>query len=739
MEMYHLRQITYNNKEIMKTNLKLLLCLAFSLSFFSLQAKTIYYVKVDGTGDGSSWANAANNIQTMIDKAVSGDEVWVAKGTYYPTTETIARDPRSKTFLLNSGINLYGGFAGNESLISQRTLADLNIDGKIDSCELVNTTILSGDIDGITDVWTKTTNSNGTWKWTITGNSGNCYHVVKGTSSTKINGFSVIGGNANSTVSGNNYGGGISTFTNVTNCIVSNCSADYNGGGIFNSDYVTNCIAFNCSATNSGGGILASVGGAVHCIVSNCTASKGGGISGSGNDCIISNCSVSTEGGGISGSATNCLVYDCSADTGGGVSGFVTNCIIFNCSAINLGGGIYGSATNSTISNCSAANGGGVCGSPKNCTISNCSASSKGGGVYNTATSTQVINCSLSNNSTNGVVGNGIQAVVSGCISPDIIITFLKPSSFIGKATTTAQRTELLTADWHLKEGSPCINTGTTTNILSTILSGNDYDGAPRVSNGTIDIGAYEYIMPKVNIPIKEDLNTITDWNSSGLFYNSSQINGGQNIKWVISNQKADFTWQTNLTSTYSQPIFTYLIDASISAKVFLRYDMFFQAYTGTISPLGTEKLNVEYSTDLVTWSTIATYSNANGTITNQTYKHDLSSQLAGKTFFIRFNANGANSNRIEKWEIDNVIIDADGLSAVKTVQETKYKYSVNKGVLNIANLGQVAYIQLFDINGKMLANKAESQTVNFTLPVHGVYLIKVTSDAGVEYKKIVW
>ena len=166
---------------------------------------------------------------------------------------------------------------------------------------------------------------------------------------------------------------------------------------------------------------------------------------------------------------------------------------------------------------------------------------------------------------------------------------------------------------------------------------------------------------------------------------------------------------------------------------------MYFQAYAGTISPLGTEKLNVEFSTDLVTWSTIATYSNANGTIANQTYKHDISTLAAGKTFFIRFNANGANTNRIEKWEIDNVIIDADGLSAVNTIQENKYKYSVNNGVLNIANVGQIATIQLFDINGKNLVNKVESQSVNLTLPVHGVYIVKVVSDSGIENKKIVW
>ena len=56
------------------------------------------------------------------------------------------------------------------------------------------------------------------------------------------------------------------------------------------------------------------------------------------------------------------------------------------------------------------------------------------------------------------------------------------------------------------------------------------------------------------------------------MFYNSAQLNGSQNIKWYITNQKALFSWQTNLTY-YSQPFFTYQIDATNAAKVFLRYD----------------------------------------------------------------------------------------------------------------------------------------------------------------------
>ena len=608
-----------------------------------------------------------------------------------------------------------------------------------------------------------------TWKWTVTGNEGNCYTVV--TANSKIDGFFIIGGNANL-----NKGGGVNSISEVNNCTVSNCYALYTGGGISSSSSVNNCYVSNCSA-NSGGGISISNSSVSNCSVnncnvSNCNAGNGGGIFTSSNlystisNCAVSNCSASSAGGGIysSTSVTNCAVSNCTANSGGGIyssssisncivsnclsdsgggiySNLATNCTVFNCSATN-GGGIYSnsSVTNCTVYNCTATNGGGIYSnfsSVTNCTVSNSSATN-GGGIYSKTPSTGT-NCAFSNNSTNGAIGSGISGGVQ-CISPNVIVAYIQPTSFIGIATNDAQKLELKNASWHLKVGSPCINAGTSTNLSTTILTGKDLDNSPRVLYGTIDIGAYEYVVPTISMTVMENFNNWTDFDKSNVFFRSAKLNTLNDIKWTIVNQKADFSWQTNLTSTYSQPIFTYQIDGTKSSKVYLRYDMFFQAYAGTISPLGTEKLNIEFSTDLVTWSSIATYSNANGTIANQTYKHDISTLAAGKTFFIRFNANGVNSNRIEKWEIDNVIIDANGLSAVNNVQEDKYKYSVNNGVLNIANLGQVSFIQLFDINGKLLSAKnTDSQIFLFALPAHGVYVVKVTSDSDIENKKIVW
>jgi hypothetical protein len=773
----------------------------------NIYSKTVYYVKVDGTGTGTSWANAAGNIQTMIDKAISGDEVWVSKGTYYPSTETIARDIRSRSFVLKNGVNLYGGFAGTESTLSQRLLADLNSDGKVDSCELVNKTILSGDIDGIADVWIKTINADGkTWKWIVTGNEGNCYNVVTGgTLQIIFNGFTVIGGNANNAAIANqNKAGGIYSSATVSNCIVSNCSTDFRGGGIYStystvsncnvsncsagygggiysySSSVTNCIVTNCSASISGGGIYSYSSYdyynnfynsyVTNCIVSNCTASSGGGIyydTNSNyskcyvNNCIVSNCSSGLRGGGIYSSTSTTVTYCTISNSSAGISGggiyfnngsSIINSTVSNCSADSGSGGgicsLYSSVTNCTVSNCSAGKGGGIysdCASVVNSAISNCSASGSAGGIYSSSSySSFVTNCASSNNNTTGTIGSGIVGSTSGCISPSISDAYIQSTSFIGTAITDAQKTELLNANWRLKEGSPCINSGTNDGIYLTL----DIDNNPRVLYGIIDIGAYEYIMPKISIPVSEDFNNWTDFEKSEIFYRSSNLNTLNDIKWTIVNQKADFNWQTNLTY-YSQPFFTYQIDATKTSKVYLQYDMFFQAYAGTISPLGTEKLDVEFSTGLVTWTTIASYSNLNGTIPNKNYKIDISSLADGNTFFIRFNANGVNSNRIEKWEIDNIIIDSDVINSVNdsdvinsvnSIPKYKYNYSINNGDLIISDLELGAGIQLYDINGRLLnTKKAESQITRFALPVRGVYLVKVSSVSGVVNKKMVW
>src|SRR5512142_2257923 len=85
-------------------------------------AATIHYVKAGASGanNGTSWANAYKSLQSALAAAARNDQIWVAKGTYKPTARTDPNDPRSVTFTLPSGVAIYGGFAGTETLLSQR-------------------------------------------------------------------------------------------------------------------------------------------------------------------------------------------------------------------------------------------------------------------------------------------------------------------------------------------------------------------------------------------------------------------------------------------------------------------------------------------------------------------------------------------------------------------------------------------------------------------------------------------
>ena len=99
-----------------------------SWSQFTVKRDRPIYVVETGSGDGSSWQNAMN-IQDALSSALYGDQIWVAAGTYYPTSGT----DRNISFQLKEGIELYGGFVGNETKLEERNWQE-------------NKTILSGDI-----------------------------------------------------------------------------------------------------------------------------------------------------------------------------------------------------------------------------------------------------------------------------------------------------------------------------------------------------------------------------------------------------------------------------------------------------------------------------------------------------------------------------------------------------------------------------------------------------------------
>jgi hypothetical protein len=154
----------------MKKLVAILIILLLSTPVFC----TIRYVNINvvgGTATGLSWANAYPSLQSAINVAVAGDEIWVAKGTYVPSdfprsfSSLVTVSNRDYTFHLVDGVAMYGGFAGTEASITDRVLG--------------NETILSGNIND--------TNSP----------NDNCYHVITSindNSNTFLDRISIVGG-----------------------------------------------------------------------------------------------------------------------------------------------------------------------------------------------------------------------------------------------------------------------------------------------------------------------------------------------------------------------------------------------------------------------------------------------------------------------------------------------------------------------------------------------------------------
>lgn len=116
-----------------------LLLFTFLITCICLKAQTVRYLNTrpSGTADRSSWANASDDLQAIINASAFDNEVWVAQGLYKPTTLPVICDancsPRDRTFFVKNGIKLFGGFTGHEMYVNERTGT--------------NETILSGDFN----------------------------------------------------------------------------------------------------------------------------------------------------------------------------------------------------------------------------------------------------------------------------------------------------------------------------------------------------------------------------------------------------------------------------------------------------------------------------------------------------------------------------------------------------------------------------------------------------------------
>jgi parallel beta-helix repeat protein len=272
-------------------------------------ANGIIYVSADGTGDGSSWANATDKLQFASALSSGGStRVWVKAGTYYgDITDT------EGAFYVTAYNRVYGGFEGIEGPDYDLSLRDFD----------KNATILDGQNQRRVLLQNEAFSSASMPIW---------------------DGFTIQNGSI-----GSGAGAYLNNYVTLNNCNIINNTATMYGGGVY----------------------INSTGGTAHVTLHNCrimdnSASMGGGVCDRvGADyinCRISNNIASTKGGGIylynSAEPTlkNCIISNNTASNAGGMyaRGQFTayNCDFVMNLATESVGGIYHENSHNKYYNC---------------------------------------------------------------------------------------------------------------------------------------------------------------------------------------------------------------------------------------------------------------------------------------------------------------------------------------------------------------------------------------------------
>lgn len=475
-----------------------LLLLGCSIAL-SAQGKT-YHVKADSeittsSNDGSSWENAIT-LTEALSRAKAGDEIWV-KG-YEDITGHIYKAPKGG-FVLPSGVAMYGGFAGDETIKNDLPTGRHKYQMKYQ-------TALVGDID---------TNDKASQQLIIypenTTRTDNAPHVLTlqmgvtqdntndGNKPTIVSGFLIAAGNAKGeNTSANGRGGGIYVVNNSNDnnagsryFRISQCNFANNYGMRGGAIYVDNSCTNQLSAIS-------------YCSIFNNVAGKRG--------------SSENEGGGmwIDGTAT---VYNCNINnnTNGGIRLSSTSKIV-NCSVIAN----TVSAADLTTDGASNSNGGGAV---YNTVLWHSTALSKQDSrpaFYSCAFPEVKVTNPDTNTDANGNVriSNENHGIEPAPWFKQSAVTQGYDFSF------SSNLKQLYSTAFTFEETSALLNKGKleyyTNNVVKANLetTSTDIMGRTRYQTSTIDIGAYEYARMKPGRiryvkPEKEGKGDGSTWNDA--------------------------------------------------------------------------------------------------------------------------------------------------------------------------------------------------------------------------------
>ncbi|WP_421828763.1 right-handed parallel beta-helix repeat-containing protein [Larkinella sp.] len=550
------------------------------LSLVASAQTTTRFVSTTGTNSdpytATSWATATSDLQGAINSIqFSGGEVWVAGGTYKPTTGT----DRTIYFSMKNNVAIYGGFVGTEANRSERPALNMTTP---------SSTTLSGDIG-------------------TEGDPGdNSYHVISNTDLTStaiLDGFVITGGRANydDTSDNRNNGGGMLNINSspiLTNCSFTSNSSKLSGGGMYNA-FNSNPSLINCrftsnTADNNGGGMyntnsspgltscsftsntaIINGGGMANNSVasptltncsftSNTAGTFGGGIANYLSDPSLINCSFTSNianygGGGMSNatssnpSLTNCsFTSNTAVDNGGGMSNSTSSPSLTNCRFISntatLGGGMVNSQSNPSLTNCTfasntASQGGGLYNSNSspsltNCTFASNTATNQGGGMYNTNSSnSSLINCIFWNNGGSNTLFNidGATTTASYCLFEPSVTGYTDSNNNLTTTTSpfvSSDNLQLTNCSVAVNAGDPASATAVSGPYSVTALPQTDLAGNPRIFGSRVDIGAYEFQdepAARITVSTLASSGSVTVGQAVSL---SATVTGGSNLSY---------------------------------------------------------------------------------------------------------------------------------------------------------------------------------------------------------------
>ena len=435
-----------------------------------------------GSEDGSSWENAMTLQDALGEATLVGDQVWIAAGTYKPHA-----DDMNNSFTIQTGVFVYGGFAGDED-------NDFNPGT---TARAGGETILSGDLlDNDIDRPAATAAQADIDAYNAS-RIDNSYTVVTilGAAVT-LDGLIIEGGEEGTNV-GDFFGGGL-----------------YAKRGVAIGVLVNNCLFRNNTSISEGGG--AYFGEPV--TLTECT--------------FIDN--SSRYGGGVSfyedATLTNCTFTDNNATGRSGGANFdegatLMNCVFANNSAEDDGGALWirrgGMIINSTFYNntTTSGQGGGVfinfSGSTSSFTLQNSilmgntamdAASGRQVYVNNTDAAHEV---NIQHNLIEGGATVGISYQTPGAAGITEAATIDESDVAVVFASTDATQLNFL----RLATGSLAVNVGDNSYIPAGVMT--DAAGNDRIQGGTVDLGLMSPSLPSPDKPSCSHLSQQARWERS--------------------------------------------------------------------------------------------------------------------------------------------------------------------------------------------------------------------------------